>query len=294
MKSFRLNFRRRNVNKHGKVISDDLTELKKQKIKNKCKYSLYLFTPLIIILLFLIYLISPFSKINHISISGNGYIPVNDIKKEMNINSGDSIFKVFGHKNKLNEQITKKDERIEAVNFSFRGLNNLNVNITHYNQVGYETRGKSQYIILENGKVTNVIEKNPNDKKLPYIVKFNNRDKLKSIIQKYLNLPKDIRDNIRVISYTPTNIYPDEMHLYMRDGNRVIILLSNFDYKMKFYRSIATQLKDKSVINLEVGAYSFPLKNEKREYTPLSKIISQKKANKNKSTTNKDNKNVNR
>lgn len=292
----KFNFRHFNVMKHVKldnVISDDLTELKKQKIKNKCKYSIYLFTPLVIILLFLIFLISPFSKINHISITGNGYIPVNQIKSEMNISSGDSIFKVFGHKNKLNEQITKKDERIKSIDFSFHGFNNLNVNISHYNQVGYETRGKSQYIILENGQVTNIVDKNPNDKKLPYIVKFNNRNNLKSIIKKYLNLPKDIRDNIRVISYTPTKIYPDELHLYMRDGNRIIVLLSNFDYKMKFYRSIATQLKDKSVINLEVGAYSFPLKKQKSEYTPLSKLMKQKKTNKSKSTSKTEHKKEN-
>ncbi|MCT6823231.1 MAG: FtsQ-type POTRA domain-containing protein [Apilactobacillus sp.] len=246
-------------------ISDDFVELNKQKIKNKLNSSTYIILPIVIVLGILIYLVSPISKINQIKISGNGYVPVNEIKNDLNINSGDSIFKVFGHKKKINENVAKKDHRIKSIDFHFSGFNNLTIKVTPYREIGYETKGKNQYLILENGNVTNIAVKDPKDDKMPYIVKFNDRAKLRKMIQKYLKLPKDIRDNVRVISFSPTKVYADELHVYMRDGNRIIILMSDFNKKMGFYRSIATQLKTKSIINLEVGAYSYPISDQKNE-----------------------------
>lgn len=246
-------------------ISDDFVELNKQKIKNKLNSSTYIILPIVIVLGILIYLVSPISKINQIKISGNGYVPVNEIKNDLNINSGDSIFKVFGHKKKINENVAKKDHRIKSIAFHFSGFNNLTIKVTPYREIGYETKGKNQYLILENGNVTNIAVKDPKDDKMPYIVKFNDRAKLRKMIQKYLKLPKDIRDNVRVISFSPTKVYADELHVYMRDGNRIIILMSDFNKKMGFYRSIATQLKTKSIINLEVGAYSYPISDQKNE-----------------------------
>lgn len=249
------------------------------------KSSSYIIIPLVVLLLILIYLVSPLSQISSISIKGNGYISQKEIKRELQLDEGDSIFKVIGHKNKINQRVVNDDHRVKSLDFKFTGFNHLSVEVSPYKEIGYETRGNKQYLILENGKVTNIAVKNPNDSKMPYIVKFNNQSLLKSIIEKYLKLPKDVRDNVRVISYSPTKVYTDELHVYMRDGNRVIILMHDFNYKMGFYRSIATQLKTKSVINLEVGAYSFPLSDEKKSSKTTAKTNTKIKLNE---TLNKD------
>jgi cell division protein FtsQ len=257
----------------SKTNSENLRTLKKQNRLNKIRFSFFLLAPLTILLMMIIYLVSPLGKINSVTITGTKYIPVDDIKKELKINVGDSMLKVLGKTNQINRSVINEDNRVKNVNINLTHFNHLKVIVTPYKELGYETHNKSQYLILENGNVTNINVKKPNDRKLPYIVKFKDHNKLKAMVLDYLKLPKDIRDNIRVISYSPTNIYPDELHLYMRDGNRVIVLMSNFNYKMKFYRSIATELKARSMINLEVGAYSYPLKNEKIENTPLSQLI---------------------
>ncbi|WP_105956273.1 cell division protein FtsQ/DivIB [Apilactobacillus quenuiae] len=230
------------------------------KIKKNIKKSLLLFTPLLFFILIISYFISPLSKIDSIKINGNGYISKSHIAKKINIEKGDSVFKVIGHRKQLTNNLLSEDHRIKSISFSLSYFNRLVVNVNPYKKIGYETKKSGQYLILENGNVSNKPVNNPNGNKYPYIVNFNNRENLKIIINNYLNLPKDIRDNIRVVSYSPTKIYPDELHVYMRDGNRIILLLSNFSYKMQFYRSIATKLKSRSVINMEVGAYSYPIK----------------------------------
>ncbi len=253
------------------------------------KSTSYIIIPLVVLLLILIYLVSPMSQISSISIKGNGYISQSDIKRELQLDEGDSIFKVIGHKNKINQRVINDDHRVKSLDFKFTGFNHLSVAVSPYKEIGYETRGNKQYLILENGKVTNVAVKNPNDSKMPYIVKFNNQSLLRSMIEKYLKLPKDIRDNVRVISYSPTKVYQDELHVYMRDGNKIIILMHDFNYKMGFYRSIASQLKTKSVINLEVGAYSFPINDEKKSSKLTTKASTKKQL---KETLNKDAKKI--
>ncbi|UQS85546.1 FtsQ-type POTRA domain-containing protein [Apilactobacillus apisilvae] len=238
-------------------------KIKIGKIKFKLKKTLIIFIPLIFALIFLTYLISPLSKFDSVQIDGNGYIPKNYVKKLLNVNTGDSIFKVVGHRKKIVNKLLDNDHRIKSVSIRILSFNKLIVQVRPYKEIGYETRGLAHYLILENGSVSNSPIDNPNDIKLPYIVNFKDRDNLKSIIDKYMSLPKDIRDNIRVISYAPTKVYPDELHIYMRDGNKVLVLLSNFSYKMQFYRSIATKLKYKSIINMEVGAYSYPINKQK-------------------------------
>lgn len=243
-----------------KINSKNFEKINGGKFKQNLKKSLLLFLPLLFFILILSYFISPLSKIDSITINGNGYISRSHISSKMNIEKGDSVFKVIGHRKNLTKYILSEDHRIKSISFSLNSFNKLVVNVNPYKQIGYETRKSGQYLILENGSVSNNPVNNPNDNKYPYIVNFDNSKNLNTIIDKYLELPKDIRDNIRVISYSPTRIYPDELHVYMRDGNKIIILLSNFSYKMQFYRSIATKLKSRSVINMEVGAYSYPIK----------------------------------
>lgn len=243
-----------------KTNSKNFEKINGGKFKQNLKKSLLLFLPLLFFILILSYFISPLSKIDSITINGNGYISKSLISSKLNIAKGDSVFKVIGHRKNLTKYILSEDHRIKSLSFSLNSFNKLIVNVNPYKKIGYESKKSGQYLILENGNVSNNPVNNPDDNKYPYIVNFDNRENLNIIIDKYLKLPKDIRDNIRVISYSPTKIYPDELHVYMRDGNKIIILLSNFSYKMQFYRSIATNLKSRSIINMEVGAYSYPIK----------------------------------
>ncbi len=66
-----------------------------------------------------------------------------------------------------------------------------------------------------------------------------------------------IRNGISSVSYQPTKEYPDRVIIYMRDGNTVYGDLNTIGDKMGYYLAIAASMKNKGIIDLQVGAYSY-------------------------------------
>ncbi|MCK8607288.1 cell division protein FtsQ/DivIB [Apilactobacillus ozensis] len=230
--------------------------------KSTLKKFLVFFVPLFLVLLISLYFISPLSKINSISVVGNNIVSKSYIKNKASVHVGDSVFKVIGKNKLLNEKLTKNNSQIKHANFKMNGINNVKIYIEQYKVIGYNSdKNNRAYPILESGKVLSSSVDNPNTDKLPYLVNFTNNEQRKYVVKVMNNLPSYIKNNIRVISFNPTSIFPDGLRLYMRDGNKVYVLISNFKSKMPYYHSIASKLKSKSVIKLEVGAYSYPQSN---------------------------------
>ncbi|KLD61000.1 cell division protein FtsQ, partial [Lactiplantibacillus plantarum] len=75
-------------------------------------------------------------------------------------------------------------------------------------------------------------------------------------------LPSAVKHNISEIKFAPNKANPERVHLYMNDGNEVYATISTFASKMAYYPGIVAKMKTKGVINLEVGAYSYPFKNQ--------------------------------
>ncbi|MCL0329892.1 cell division protein FtsQ/DivIB [Apilactobacillus xinyiensis] len=256
LKNFSLDkvFKFRHKNNSKKVVT-----LNRSKIKIMLKKFFIVFIPLFIILLISLYFISPLSKISSIKIIGNENISNQYIKNKSGIHLGDSIFKIIGKNKMLNSKLTDDNLQIKDANFKLFGSNKLKIYIKQYQTIGYNSdKNNRAYPILASGKELNTPIDNPNTDKLPYLVNFKNDNQRKYIVKEMNKLPSYIRNNIRVISFYPTDIFPDGLHIYMRDGHKVYVLISNFKNKMPYYHSIASKLKVKSIINLEVGAYSYP------------------------------------
>ena len=66
-----------------------------------------------------------------------------------------------------------------------------------------------------------------------------------------------IRNGISSVSYQPTKDYPDRVIIYMRDGNTVYGDLNTIGNKMEYYPAISASMKNKGIIDLQVGAYSY-------------------------------------
>lgn len=93
----------------------------------------------------------------------------------------------------------------------------------------------------------------------PVLKKFKNPEKLRRTIKQYRRIDPPVRAVMSTISFSPTKSNPDRIFIQMSDGNKVYASISTFGDKMDYYPSINSKLKVKSVINLEVGAYSYPI-----------------------------------
>ena len=79
----------------------------------------------------------------------------------------------------------------------------------------------------------------------------------------YASLPSNVKTNVSEFYNAPTKLNPYRIKIDMNDGNKVIADMRTVKSKLKYYPGMAAQMKKKGVIDLEIGAYSYPFKDKK-------------------------------
>ena len=111
--------------------------------------------------------------------------------------------------------------------------------------------------VLENGIVSEQSVTQPKSG-TPVYGNFKNAKTLHRMILQYAKLDSEIKRSISEIHDAPNKDNPNRVHLFMNDGNEVYASIPTFAQKMAYYPGIAAKMKQKGVVNLEVGAYSYP------------------------------------
>lgn len=218
--------------------------------------------PLIILTIIIIgcmaFLISPYSKVKSVDISGNEIISVKQIKHYSPVKKGTSLFSVWGKQKKLAKRLKQRSQRMQSVKVKLVNFNQVKIKVEEYPTIGYLYDHRGYEPILQSGVIIKTKVLNPRDG-FPVLKKFHDPKKLKRTIKQYRRINPPVRAVINTISYSPTKSNPDRIFLQMTDGNKVYASISSFGDKMDYYPSINSKLKVKSIINMEVGAYSYPI-----------------------------------
>ncbi|MCD0059804.1 cell division protein FtsQ, partial [Streptococcus agalactiae] len=81
-------------------------------------------------------------------------------------------------------------------------------------------------------------------------------DSIKLLIKDLKALDPDLISEIQVISLADSKTTPDLLLLDMHDGNSIRIPLSKFKERLPFYKQIKKNLKEPSIVDMEVGVYT--------------------------------------
>lgn len=234
------------------------------KLKAPQKFWIWFSCVLILILIIAGYLLSPLSHIQSIEVTGNKEFSKTQIMKIGNVKKDDWIFPyLFGQRNK-STSVYKKQPKLVSYKIKRQGFNHLKVTVKENSIAGLVLRNKYYYTILDNGKVIKKSKKQPSSD-YPVFKNFHSASVLKTLLTQFQELPSVVRTGISEIDYVPSKDNPNKLHLYMNDGNEVYAVLPTFAEKMKYYPQMAADMKQKGVIDLEVGAYSYPFKNKSKE-----------------------------
>ncbi|MBW1605413.1 cell division protein FtsQ/DivIB [Lactobacillus sp. Sy-1] len=217
---------------------------------------------LLLILVFLIYLVSPLSRVANRSVSGNSKLSANHLVTTIPIKKGDSVIHTFNHRSQLEKQFLKQNPQVKSATLTINNFNNVNFKVVEYGTAGYLYSKDKYYIVVDNGEIINRYLLSPSSD-LPIFVNFKPNSNLKSIAIQYNKLSKTIKNNIIKIQKDPTSYDPNRIKITMHDKNIVYAKSETFASKMSYYPSIVSKIKKPSIINLEVGAYSYPIKNKK-------------------------------
>lgn len=244
------------------VGQDPVTKQKQHFLKAYQRHNLKKMSPLILLALLIIavmgFFISPYSRVSSVRITGNEIVSIKQIKHYSPIKKGTPLISVWGKTEKMAAELKKRSQRMQSVEIKLLHFNQVTIKVAEYPTIGYLYGNGGYQPILKSGVIIKDKVLNPRAG-FPILKKFHNAKRLRRTVQQYRRIDPPVRASIGTISYSPTKSNPDRVFLHMHDGNRVYASIDSFGDKMDYYPSINSKLKVKSIINLEVGAYSYPI-----------------------------------
>ncbi|MGM9902972.1 FtsQ-type POTRA domain-containing protein [Enterococcus hirae] len=243
---------------------DRLPNLKTQRNKVLYRRLGLIITVLLIPLVFLIYYVSPFSKLEAISVSGNEVVSKEEILKDTQLKIHEHVWHQYWHRDEAINRLKKDQPRIKTAKLSFSGVNTFNLAVTEYKEIALILKNGKYYPVIEDGTVLSQNVANPT-KNLPILEGFTDSKKIKDLAEAYNKLSPELQKAISEIKYTPRESNKQLIQLNMNDGNQVIVNITNLATQMNYYSQVASEMKEKGVIDMEVGIFSYPYPQEDEE-----------------------------
>ncbi|AKP65519.1 cell division septal protein [Levilactobacillus koreensis JCM 16448] len=241
----------------AKRIGDKLPRLKHERTRKLVRRLSILLGSFTAVILVMVYLVSPLSHFRTVRVTGNVALSAAQVQRAAQVQPGNSIFQLLGHTQQLEKQAVKRNTRVKHVTIHFKRPNHATIHVTEFMTAGYVLKQNRYYEVLENGIVSEQSVTQPKSG-TPVYGSFKRAKTLHRMILQYAQLSPTIKRSISEIQESPTKANPDRVHLFMNDGNEVYASIASFANKMAYYPSIAAKMKAKGVVNLEVGAYSYP------------------------------------
>lgn len=224
-----------------KKISDKKA-FRKRHIRNRRLFYLGVFG--VILLLFMGYYYSDFSKVSYVSVTGNHFLTSEEVVQVVDVKEGDFRLSVSTNriKNKLEDLPIVDSVRAYFMN----GI--LNIEITEKKPVGY-WKEKEITVLFSDMTMTQI--KNRQYKWLvdiPVFSGFNRTfDKLENLVKNIDKLDVEILQSITKISLYPLR-YDDKM-LYVNfdDGNHVMVTMNSLAQLNDYYYPIVRKLNNKDL-----------------------------------------------
>ncbi|WP_119326930.1 cell division protein FtsQ/DivIB [Companilactobacillus musae] len=231
-------------------------------MKKRIKISKNSFIFIIVFVIVLIaYFGSPLSKVRNINVKGVNDLGAQQIINATKIDDNSTLLNVLIHHGSISKRTEKKLPSVKKISFGTHNLRDLTITVKEYPTLGYIYKDGGYYRIINNGQILNQKLSSPIGN-YPTYSNFSSA-RLKKMSNIYAGLPSNVKTNVSEFYNSPTKLNPYRIKIDMNDGNKVIADMRTVQSKLKYYPGMAAQMKKKGVIDLEIGAYSYPFKDKK-------------------------------
>lgn len=231
--------------------SEYLQEKRERRRKRQKQIQYTIFGVLLfVIIIFLLYMFTPISKISNVKIVGNDNVSKSKIEQYINVKS-DS--RMYTYSTRKAENSLKKHELIKDAEVRKHFPNKMTVKVTEYKIVGL-VKKKDDYVpILENGKQLDSYSGTSTDDG-PILDGFK-KEKQEKIIQALAKMPANVRSMISEIKYDPSDSSQNQIKLYTSDNLQILGNIKTIASKMKYYPQMSQSLKRNDAGELEKSGY---------------------------------------
>ncbi|MFS8999747.1 FtsQ-type POTRA domain-containing protein [Streptococcus infantis] len=220
--------------------------------------------PSLLFLVFSIYLLTPYSTLKNIEVTGTVETNVDQIKEASGIRDSDYTFSLLLNKDKHAEMI-KSNHWIESASIHYQFPTNFTIQVKEYGIVAYYVSGEDHYPILSSGTVETSPVSLVSLPETYMSVLFNDEQQVKTLIEQLAEISPEIKQAIKTIELAPTSVTSDLLKITMYDTDEVLVPLSELGKKLPYYSKIKPQLTVPSGIDMEVGIYSYSLADKALE-----------------------------
>lgn len=233
-------------------------------------------TPSLLVLFFSIYLLTPYSTLKNIEVTGTVETNAEQIKEASGIRDSDYTFSLLLNKDKHAEMI-KSNHWIESASIRYQFPTNFTIQVKEYGIVAYYVSGEDHYPILSSGTVETSPVSLVSLPETYMSVLFNDEQQVKTLIEQLAEVSPEIKQAIKTIELAPTSVTSDLLKITMYDTDEVLVPLSELGKKLPYYSKIKPQLTVPSGIDMEVGIYSYSLTDKALEEARIKAKEEEKK-----------------
>ena len=232
--------------------------------------------PSLLVLFFSIYLLTPYSTLKNIEVTGTVETNADQIKEASGIRDSDYTFGLLLNKDKHAEMI-KSNHWIESASIHYQFPTNFTIQVKEYGIVAYYVSGEDHYPILSSGTVETSPVSLVSLPETYMSVLFNDEQQVKTLIEQLAEISPEIKQAIKTIELAPTSVTSDLLKITMYDTDEVLVPLSELGKKLPYYSKIKPQLTVPSGIDMEVGIYSYSLTDKALEEARIKAKEEEKK-----------------
>ena len=220
--------------------------------------------PSLLVLFFSIYLLTPYSTLKNIEVTGTVETNADQTKEASGIRDSDYTFGLLLNKDKHAEMI-KSNHWIESASIHYQFPTNFTIQVKEYGIIAYYVSGEDHYPILSSGTVETSPVSLVSLPETYMSVLFNDEQQVKTLIEQLAEVSPEIKQAIKTIELAPTSVTNDLLKITMNDTDEVLVPLSELGKKLPYYSKIKPQLTVPSGIDMEVGIYSYSLADKALE-----------------------------
>ena len=232
--------------------------------------------PSLLVLFFSIYLLTPYSTLKNIEVTGTVETNADQIKEASGIRDSDYTFSLLLNKDKHAEMI-KSNHWIESASIHYQFPTNFTIQVKEYGIVAYYVSGEDHYPILSSGTVETSPVSLVSLPETYMSVLFNDEQQVKTLIEQLAEISPEIKQAIKTIELAPTSVTSDLLKITMYDTDEILVPLSELGKKLPYYSKIKPQLTVPSGIDMEVGIYSYSLTDKALEEARIKAKEEEKK-----------------
>lgn len=212
--------------------------------------------PLLVLLGFFGYMVSPAAKVGQISVTGESVATAQGVIDASGLTETDPVLTLFFRRAAVAQRIKQRQPAVAAVQLRVTGFNHIHLNVREHAALGYVEKQNRYHLLMADGAVLASGTATPATN-YPIFSGFSAKQVL-PIARTVHGFPAEIRRAVSEVRATKGGANPYQISLTMTDGNRIVADSRTIGKRIKYYREIIAQVKGHGTVDLEVGAYFTP------------------------------------